>query len=206
MNNAPSRPPRSPLPLAPHGMARSPLPLPSRHAPRSPRPQPRPPRLGLAAVAAIVVGAGAGACAHDESDAAPVRIAYTVAFPSIAAAVAADEVQIGAYPDEGPSTCLSLVQKRSSQLDLPAPVAPPVAGTPCALAGDDAASIEAGFGRIALLVVARRQGADFLIGCTMQSVTEHVESARVPLTLFSNTVVVPETTCATLSSHCGGGC
>lgn len=154
----------------------------------------------------MFASASASACVDDEGSAEPVRIAYTVAFPSIAAAVAVDEVQIGAYPDEGPSTCLSLVQKRSSQLDLPAPVAPPVAGPPCALAGGDVASIEAGFGRVALLVVARRQGADFLIGCTVQSVTENVESVRVPLTLFNNTVVVPETTCATLSSHCGGGC
>jgi hypothetical protein len=124
-----------------------------------------------------------------------------------AAAVAVEELQIGAYPDEGPSTCLSLVQKRLSQQALPSPVSPAATVSPCSvMASDTSSSIEASFGRVALLVVARRQGADFLIGCSKQRIAENVEPVRVPLTLFSNTVVVPATTCGSLSTHCGGGC
>ncbi|HEU4408003.1 MAG TPA: hypothetical protein VFS43_22265 [Polyangiaceae bacterium] len=163
----------------------------------------RPPRRRLAALAALA----AGACSGDGDEGPAERVAYTVAFPSIAAAVAAEELQIRAYPDEGPSTCLSLVQKRRSQQALPEAASPLVTVAPCGVqGGGDGAAIETALGRFALLVVARRQGADFLIGCAVQEVAEGVEPVRVPLTLFSNTVVVPPTTCASLSSRCSNGC
>jgi hypothetical protein len=167
-------------------------------APGAPR------RRALARLAlAVPLAAGAGAC----DDAPPERIAYTVAFPSLAAAVAAEELQIGAYPDEGPSTCLSLVQKRRSQQALPSPVRPPVSVAPCGLqAGGDGGALETDLGRVALLVVARRQNSDFLIGCTVQEVADEAEPVRVPLTLFSDVVVVPPTTCTSLATRCGGGC
>lgn len=161
----------------------------------------------LTALVASGVGAALAGGGCKDDDAASERIAYTVAFPSIAAAVAADELQIGAYPDEGASTCLSLVQKRRTQQALPTPVSPPVTVAPCGVqAGGDGAAIEAALGRVALLVVARRQGTDFLIGCTEQEIVDNVEPVRIPLTLFSNTVVVPPTECDSLSSRCGGAC
>jgi hypothetical protein len=179
--------------------------------PRRPPPsRPRPARPARAAAArllgppaALAALAGAPACSDDDGGEV-VTIPYAIGFPSVAAAVAADEVQVGAYPDAGESTCLSLVQKRRSQQVLPAPVAPPVSIAPCDVA--DAPAIETGVGRVALLAVARRQGADFLIGCAVQDVARGVAPASIPLALFSNAVAVPATACTTLSSHCGGAC
>jgi hypothetical protein len=132
---------------------------------------------------------------------------YTLAFPSTAAAVAADGVQVLVFDasDAGATFCTDLVVARRSSQALPKALVESKVVTPCDMvAGLGQVTIP--FGLRAVLAVAQKGGQDYLIGCALQQVGSGDAQVPVQLALASTTVTVPATTCASLSDHCGGRC
>jgi hypothetical protein len=160
-------------------------------------------------VVTVAAALPALACAapveHVEEPPAPG--AYTIEFPSVAAAVATESVRV-VVVDAGADTCSTLVAKERSRQALSGVVATSGAVAPCSFlaASDDAASLVLPFGRRAFLAVATRAGEPFLIGCSVGDIEKDAPPVRIDLTLFSNLVSVPTTTCATLAARCAGSC
>lgn len=139
-----------------------------------------------------------------DADAAPGS--YNVLFPSTAAAVATDTVQIWVFGgDAGTATCLSLVQKRQSHQALPPALITSDPTPPCDLAAGKG-GVTIPFGKVSVLAVGTRKGNDFLVGCTEQQLDSAAASVDVYVSLASNTQSVPTTTCTALSTFCSGGC
>jgi hypothetical protein len=167
--------------------------------------------LSCSATAALVVACSAGTDP-------PQQGTITVTFPSVGAAVAIDTLQLQVFdaPDQG--SCLDLVEKRKTGQALPPALVDHQPVPTCTFVDNKAAALDVGYGRRAFLVVgvgcARAAGPGVterlaqpcLIGCALQGVGNAKIAVEVPLTLFSNTVDVPPTTCAQLSSKCNGGC
>jgi len=131
---------------------------------------------------------------------------YTLKFPSTAAAVATDTVQIYVFPGgDGGQSCFALVQKEQSHQALPPASQSTAPITPCDLeAGTGALTIP--FGSVAVLAVAQRKNADFLIGCAEKTLSAADPSVSVDLSLAGTGVAVPPTVCTDLSPHCKGSC
>jgi hypothetical protein len=141
-----------------------------------------------------------------------------VTFPSVSAALATDTLQLEVFDAPEASTCLELVEKRKTGQDLPKPLVERLPIPTCTFVDNKAAPLDVGYGRRAFLVVgvgcgraagpgsSARLPQPCLIGCALQGVGNAKITVDVPLTLFSNTVDVPATTCTQLSVKCRGGC
>jgi hypothetical protein len=134
---------------------------------------------------------------------------YTVAFPSTAAAVATDTVQLLVFdvpsaPAERNDFCLTLIQSRKRQ----DPQKPVLTNTPvniCEMLGGRK-PITLTYGEKAILAVAKRKSADFLIGCAIQTFGDGDALLDIPLALVDVGISVPDTTCATVGDFCGQRC
>jgi hypothetical protein len=130
---------------------------------------------------------------------------FTLDFPSTAAAVATDAVQVYAFDGSDPSACTTLVVQTRSQQTLPAVINETSPASPCALASGGG-SLELNAGTYALLAIGVHQGKNFVIGCGLGGVNSAGGSVTIEMTLFDNTVSVPATSCQRLSQHCSGSC
>ncbi len=148
------------------------------------------------------------------TSAKPANGTYTIGFPSTAAAVAVDSVQVLVFNLTAPDLCQTLVQDRRTQMPLPGtPVAQTSPQSPCALlSGGSALPIDT-FGDFAFLAVAQAGGQDFLVGCAAQTMSATNTNVVIPLELVSNTTVVPTneagfwaTSCMTLAQKCANQC
>jgi hypothetical protein len=160
-----------------------------------------------AIVAALASSVATAACASKQS-AEPSTGTYTIAFPSTAAAVSTDTVKVIIFDvaDAGVSQiCTDLVLARRSNQALPTPLAESKDVSPCDLLAGKG-QITLSYGQRAVLAVAQKAGADYLIGCAVQNVGEGSTQVPVQLALASTTVSVPPTPCASLSDHCGNHC
>ena len=151
------------------------------------------------ALAACIALAGCGS----KTDPEPTG-AVTVAFPSVAAAAAADTIELMVFDGADPSTCLDVVEKRRTAQALPKPLLDVPAVATCSFAPGKA--VDVGFGKRAFLVIAQRGGQDFMVGCMLQGIGDAPVTVTVPLTLVSNTVAVPASTCVQLADHCQNRC
>jgi hypothetical protein len=135
---------------------------------------------------------------------------YTITFPSTAAAIATDSVEVlifeaGADASAFGNMCGNLVQMRKSNQQLPAPLLQPPAASPCdLLAGTGTVTLT--YGERAVLAVAMRGGKDFLIGCQVENVNQNSELSPIDLALIDPKATVPPTTCTKLSLFCQHGC
>lgn len=164
--------------------------------------------LAVAASSAALI-----ACASaTEKDAPPATAQYEIEFPSTAAAVVAESVQLlvfdAAQPD---SDCQTLVAKRRSKQDLPPRLYESERIPPCELlkaaqdpnlAGSRAVLPAITFGRRSILAVALYdRGKDFMIGCGAGQLGPGV---HIPVAITNANVSVPPptTTCQSLSQKC----
>lgn len=161
--------------------------------------------LSLALVAtAVVVG-----CA--ESD--PTGGAYTVAFPSTAAAVATDSVQIFVFDvtdQNRASICLQVITTRSA---APGTLAPTQTAAPVNICEMNLGQkpITFAYGEHAILAVGQRKDAqgslqDFLIGCAVMTIGEGDAPLPIPVHLVSAGTPVPVTKCGSVGEFCGNRC
>ncbi len=148
------------------------------------------------------------ACSPGKDPSPPSAGTYAIVFPSTAAAVSADSVKVFVFDaaDSGVDRlCPNLVIARRSNQALPSPLAESRTTPPCDLVLGKG-QITVSYGVRAILAVAQKEGADYLIGCAVQNVAEGSAQVPVQLALASSTVSVPPTTCATLTDHCSNRC
>lgn len=165
----------------------------------------------LATMAPLMLPAALlAACSSSTTPGQAVTGTYTVTFPSVAAAVATNKLQVYVFDEsDGSNQCGSLVQKQKAGAQLPATV---VASSPVSICSFENASSTSNnlgvpFGTYEVMVVALdATGADFLIGCTSQTFSASQATVSVPLTFASSQTSVPPTSCSSLSQHCSSGC
>jgi len=165
------------------------------------------------ALTVLFAGLVAAACSAGEGG--PTAGAYTVQFPSTAAAVATDFVQVLVFdvktPAQRPALCQDLItgrirgDKQTPSVDPPAPAA-----NICEmLAGRKPVPIP--YGEKAIMVVAQRkdrQGAlqDFMVGCSVMTIGDGDAPLPVALRLVNVNQPVPDTQCGSVGEYCADKC
>jgi hypothetical protein len=148
------------------------------------------------------------ACGCGTEKGPPSQGSFTLAFPSTAAAVTTDSVQILVFevPDGGVAgICPSLLERRRSKQQLPPRLFELPPTSPCDLLGGKA-RLDLAYGVRAILAVGLRAGEDYLIGCAVEPVGDGDAPVPITLTTFSSTVTVAPTECQQLSQKCQRQC
>lgn len=164
---------------------------------------------------AIVVASGLAITLIACSSAQPSVGKYTVEFPSTAAAIATDYVQVLVFDVNGQnktSICEDLITQRETSPDSLTPsVNPPApAANICEMrAGTKSVAIP--YGDHALLAIGERKQSnaattDFLIGCAIMNIGDGDAPVPIPLRLVSVNSPVPSTTCASVADFCSEKC
>jgi hypothetical protein len=133
---------------------------------------------------------------------------YTINFPSVAAAVATDAVQLNVFDTKGQdprSFCSSLLLKVKSNQDLGTRLVTGPAVGPCDLAAG-AKPVTISYGDRAILAVGTRGGKTLLAGCTEETVGSGSLPASIDLGIVDTGFAVPSTTCTRLSDFCSNLC
>lgn len=166
---------------------------------------------GLVPLAVLV------ACSNE---AEPSKGSYTVQFPSTAAAIATDFVQVLIFdvktPQERVRLCGDLIAARlTDPTTLKPSVNPPTpAANICQMkAGRTEFPLDIPYGEHALLAIAQKkvsnagdQLRDFMIGCSIMTVGEGDTPIPIPLRLVSVNQPVPATKCGSVSEFCERRC
>ena len=159
--------------------------------------------LARAAAALAALVALSAACASKEPS-EPADIAFDVEFPSVAAAVAVDNVRM--YVFEGALSWNDLVRKRQTAQGLPTAVVER-AVSPCDFQRGTNNAFELKLdATFTVLAVGQAAGADLLVGCTVQTQFGATRAQPVSLTYVDASKRIPETTCPRLSDKCNGAC
>ncbi len=154
--------------------------------------------LAMGPIAAIVVACSAG-------EEAPSGGTYSVQFPSTAAAVATDTVQLLFFDlpktqPERTAFCLNLTQARKRK----DPQKPAFQNAPVniceMLQGRKPVTIP--YGEKAVLAVAQRRGGDFMLGCSIQTFGRGDAPLPIALALVDVGNFVPDTTCSSVGDFC----
>ncbi len=151
------------------------------------------------------------ACTSGE--ASPSSGTYTVEFPSTAAAVATDYVQVYVYdfpPDQRGFACADLIAARQRGDNSTQPIFTGAKVNICELL-NGAKPITVPYGEHAVMAVGIRvdmnQTNDFLIGCTIETFGSGNALLPIQLELFDQTrIYVPQTTCTSVSDRCNSTC
>lgn len=157
----------------------------------------------VAGLAALLVAA----CTAGEGD--PSTGTYTIDFPSTAAAVATDTVQVLVFaapksPEDRPTYCQTLIQQRRQKSPQQTVLTTPTVNVCEMLAGRRPITVP--YGEHAALAIARRGNDDFMIGCTLQTFGNGDAPLPISLALLEASNPVPETTCSTVSAFCAQTC
>ena len=169
----------------------------------------RPLRSAFGMLAALAAASVVAACSASTNtvtvDGGSVQGSYSIQFPSTAAAVATETVEVRVF-GAAAGGCFTLVQKQQSHQQLPDAIVKAGPVSPCDMQTSGAGALTLPFGKVSVLAVATRKNADFLIGCGDGDVSASNAVVTVPLSLAGTSVSVPTTTCAELTAHCSGGC
>ncbi|MDB4941377.1 MAG: hypothetical protein JWP97_911 [Labilithrix sp.] len=163
--------------------------------------------VGLSLSVALALSLSLAACTSGEGD--PSTGAYTVDFPSTAAAVATDTVQIlifdpPAAVTDRPTYCQQLIQQRKQKSPQRTVLTTPTVTVCEMLAGDRPITVP--YGEHAALAIAKRGNDDFMIGCTLQAFGNGDAPLPISLSLVDVSNPVPDTTCTTVSAFCSNAC
>jgi hypothetical protein len=155
----------------------------------------------------VCVGVTATGCLREAS---PHQGQFTVDFPSTAAAIQTDslEVYVFASSDATATTfCHELVSARAAQNTWSVQPLSTTTFPPCSVvtAPGSVSLPVADFGDRAIVIVGRASGKDLLIGCQRVTLGEGDLPIPIPLSLIGTTPVAP-TTCTTVHDHCEGKC
>lgn len=167
------------------------------------------------ALVLLLSGAVVSLAACTAGEAEPSTGTYTVQFPSTAAAVATDFVQVMVFevkkPEDRASICQDVITARLTTPGSLEPSIPPApAANICEMrAGKKPVTIP--YGEHAVLAIAQKkdrqdQLKDFLIGCAIMSVGDGDAPVPIPLRLVSVSAPVPATTCGSVGEFCDTGC
>jgi hypothetical protein len=151
------------------------------------------------------------ACTAGEAD--PTTGTYTVAFPSTAAAVATDIVQVLVFDVDDAnraSRCQDLITARlTSPASLEPSLTPPALPLCEMLARTS--TLDLPYGEHAFLAVAQKKDRDdnlrdFMIGCSVMTIGDGDAPLPIPVRLVSVNLPVPPTDCTTVGEYCAGHC
>lgn len=134
---------------------------------------------------------------------------YSIKFPSTAAAVATDTVQLLVFEvprasGERADLCRTLIQARKRKEPQRSVLQNQPVNICEMLAGKKPLTIP--YGEKAVLAVAQRKANDFLIGCAIQTFGEGDAPLPIDLALVDVGVAVPDTTCASVGDFCQQKC
>lgn len=135
---------------------------------------------------------------------------YTVRFPSTAAAVATDTVQLLLYalpskPAERTNFCQSLIQARKRGDNAIRPVGSNAPVNLCEMF-KGVKPITVAYGERAVMGIGRRGADDFLVGCVIQTFGDGDAPLEIELSLVDVTLPVPTTDCTSVSQACEARC
>jgi len=153
-------------------------------------------------VLAALVAASIACSAGEES---PSLGTYTIQFPSTAAAVATDTVQVLLFDlpktqAERTAFCATLIQSRKKK-DLPKAAFQNQSVNICEMS-QGRRPITIPYGERAVFAIAQRRGIDFMVGCSIQTVGQGDAPLPISMALVDVGNAVPETTCSTVSDFC----
>ena len=158
----------------------------------------------LAGVAFFSMASTAGCGARDPSEGS-----YTVTFPSTAAAVATDFVQILVFAVTDANRASVCQDTVTARLSDPTSVTPTETAPPANICEMNLGRkpITFKYGEQAVLAVAQRKDAsgqlkDFLIGCTVMTIGDGNAPLPIPVHLVSINTPVPTTTCGSVTEFC----
>lgn len=170
--------------------------------------------LRWAALAFSIAGLAACASGEEGGDDAS-KGTYTVQFPSTAAAVATDYVQVLVFDVKSPADrakiCEDLITTRlTDPLKLAPSVDPPAPAADICEMRAGRKPIVVPYGEHALLAIAQRQFGqdlrDFMIGCALMTVGDGDAPLPIPVRLVSVSLPVPATTCSSVGDFCAEKC
>lgn len=154
--------------------------------------------LVLAAFAALAVACSAG-------EEAPSTGVYTIQFPSTAAAVATDTVQLLLFDlpgaaGERASFCENVIAARKRK----DPQKPALQNQPVNICemSQGRRPFTVPFGERAVFAIAQRRGIDFMVGCSIQTFGAGDAPLPISMALVDVGNSVPETSCPTVSDFC----
>lgn len=161
--------------------------------------------LSLLSLASVAVLSAAGCSTRDPSEGS-----YTVTFPSTAAAVATDFVQLLIFDVTDANRASICLDKVTARLSDPTSVTPVQTAAPANICEMNLGRkpITFRYGEQAVLAVAQRKDAsgllkDFLIGCTVMTIGDGNAPLPIPVHLVSINTPVPTTTCGSVTEFCG---
>lgn len=134
---------------------------------------------------------------------------YSIKFPSTAAAVATDTVQLLIFEvpkasAERADFCQTLIQARKRKDPQKTVLQNQPVNICEMLAGKKPLTIP--YGEKAVLAIAQRKASDFLVGCSIQTFGDGDAPLPIDLALVDVGVAVPDTTCATVGDFCTQKC
>jgi hypothetical protein len=154
----------------------------------------------VTALLGAVASCSAGTTDHPSP---PTSASYQIAFPSTAAAVGADTVQVFVYSRATPMTdCPSLITARSTMQGLPAAVAQTDQYSLCdGVSGAKGQIANVPYGDVSFLAVTQRAGKDYFTGCALATLS--ATSAPVEISLGAATTAhIQSTNCISVSQIC----
>ncbi len=163
--------------------------------------------MGKPLLTTFVLGALLLACSASEE--APSTGTYTLQFPSTAAAVATDTVQLLFFdvlptPAERTAQCANIIQARKRK-DLQKPAFQNTSVNVCELAlGKKPVTIP--YGEHVVFAIAVRTNADFMVGCNIQTFGQGNAPLPIAMSLVDVSNPVPDTTCGSVSDFCAKKC
>ncbi len=164
--------------------------------------------LATKAFALVTSVIGAALVVACSAEATPSTGSYTVNFPSVAAAVATDTVQLFVFDAKGQdpnSVCSELMLKVKSKQDLGPSILTGPAVAPCDLAAG-AKAITIPYGEKAIVALGQSGGVTLLAGCVQETVGTGNLPISVSLGIVSTKTSVKATTCTKLSDFCSQAC
>ncbi len=166
------------------------------------------PKLQSAFASTFWLGACVGLVVACSAEGTPSNGTYTVNFPSVAAAVATDTVQVVVIDAKGQdpnSLCAELILKVKSNQDLgPKVVTGPALG-PCDLAAG-AKALTIPYGDKAIVALGQSGGVTLLAGCVEETVGAGNLPVSISLGIVNTSASVKSTTCTRLSDFCSQKC
>ena len=158
-------------------------------------------------VRTVVLGAVLLACTASEE--APSPGTYTLQFPSTAAAVATDTVQLLFFDvlptqAERSGQCASIIQARERK-DPQRPQFQNTSVNICELSqGKKPVSIP--YGEHVVFAIAVRSNVDFMVGCNIQTFGKGNAPLPIAMSLVDVRNPVPDTTCGSVTDFCQSKC
>lgn len=134
---------------------------------------------------------------------------YTIQFPSTAAAVATDTVQVLLFDlpeqeSERATFCEQLIQGRKRRdPQKPSVLNPPVNICEMLLGKKP---IRIPYGERAVFAIAQRRGADFMLGCAIQTIGDGDAPLPIAMSLMDISNAVPDTPCSSVGAFCRFEC